>query len=67
MEGLDDKSKQKIDFYTRQFIDAMAEKEVFVGRPWPIWPTHDRISLGSEAEMARFEAAFLQVVREAGV
>ncbi|MEM9176852.1 MAG: pyridoxal phosphate-dependent aminotransferase [Myxococcota bacterium] len=52
---------------TKTFIDAMAQKEVYVGRPWPIWPTHDRISLGSEPEMARFEAAFLQVVREAGV
>ena len=52
---------------TKAFIDAMAEKEVFVGRPWPAWPTHDRISLGSETEMARFEAAFLEVVGEAGV
>ncbi len=24
VEGLDEKTKQKVDFYTRQFVDAMS-------------------------------------------
>ncbi len=48
---------------TQQVIDAMAERGVYIGRPWPVWPTHVRVSLGSEADMARFESAFLEVTR----
>lgn len=48
---------------TQKVIDAMAEKHVYIGRPWPVWPTHVRISVGSEADMKRFERAFLEVVR----
>ena len=45
----------------QQVIDAMAARGVYVGRPWPVWPTHVRISLGSEADLERFEQAFLEV------
>ena len=48
---------------TQEVIDAMAQRGVYIGRPWPAWPTHVRVSLGSEADMARFENAFLDVVR----
>ncbi len=33
VEGLDDKSAQKIDFYTRQFVDAMAPSNFVVTNP----------------------------------
>jgi histidinol-phosphate aminotransferase len=34
-----------------------------VGRPWPVWPTHVRVSIGSAADMERFKEAFLAVVQ----
>ena len=36
-----------------------------VGRPWPVWPTHVRVSIGTDDEMARFEGAFLEVTSAA--
>jgi len=50
---------------TQQVIDEMAARGVYVGRPWPVWPTHVRISLGSADDMKRFEQAFLEVVKPA--
>jgi histidinol-phosphate/aromatic aminotransferase/cobyric acid decarboxylase-like protein len=47
---------------TVQMIDALAKRDVFVGRPWPVWPNHVRVSIGSPEDMKRFEAAFLDVV-----
>jgi histidinol-phosphate/aromatic aminotransferase/cobyric acid decarboxylase-like protein len=42
----------------RQFADAMAANKVIVGRPWPVWPTKVRVTIGTAEEMARFRAAF---------
>jgi histidinol-phosphate aminotransferase len=46
----------------KQVIAAMKEKNVFIGRTWPVWPTFVRISVGTPAEMARFKVAFKQVM-----
>lgn len=46
---------------TKQVIDGLAKHDVFVGRPWPVWPTHVRVSIGSQRDMERFEKAFLAV------
>jgi len=43
-------------------IAAMKQRNVYVGRPWPVWPTHVRVSIGSAADMERFKTAFLEVV-----
>jgi histidinol-phosphate aminotransferase len=43
-------------------IAAMREKNIFIGRTWPIWPNHVRISVGTPAEMARFQTAFKEVM-----
>jgi len=43
-------------------IRAMAGENVFIGRPWPAWPTHARISIGTAEEMERFKAAFLRTM-----
>ena len=43
-------------------IAAMKQRNVYVGRPWPVWPTHVRVSIGSASDMERFKRAFLEVV-----
>ncbi|AKN99881.1 hypothetical protein BXOR1_11135 [Xanthomonas oryzae pv. oryzicola] len=44
------------------FRDDMATHGVFIGRSWPVWRTWSRITVGTEAEMARFKQAFVQVM-----
>jgi histidinol-phosphate aminotransferase len=46
----------------RETIEAMAKLNVFVGRVWPIYPNHVRITVGTQEEMARFQEAFQKVV-----
>jgi histidinol-phosphate aminotransferase len=50
----------------RQFIDAMADKNVYIGRVWPSWPTHVRITVGTRSEMEAFQKAFKQVMEAPG-
>lgn len=47
---------------TQQVIAGMAAKGVYIGRPWPVWPTHVRITVGTRDEMLRFRTAFEQVM-----
>ncbi|MGH2899643.1 MAG: pyridoxal phosphate-dependent aminotransferase [Solirubrobacteraceae bacterium] len=51
---------------TQQVIDGLKAQNVYVGRPWPVWPTHVRISVGSSEELARFKTAFLEVMSASG-
>ena len=46
---------------TQQVIDGLKQRGVYVGRPWPVWPTHVRVSIGTTEEMDRFRNAFLEV------
>ncbi len=46
----------------KQVIAAMQQKNVYIGRTWPIWPNHVRVSVGTPAEMAQFQAAFKEVM-----
>lgn len=41
---------------------AMQQKNVYIGRTWPIWPNAVRITVGTPAEMAQFQDAFKQVM-----
>lgn len=43
--------------------DAMAKQNVFIGRTWPIMPNWVRITVGTQDEMTKFQAAFLKVMR----
>jgi histidinol-phosphate/aromatic aminotransferase/cobyric acid decarboxylase-like protein len=43
-------------------INAMRKENVYIGRPWPVWPTHVRISIGTREEMAKFKVAFSKVM-----
>ncbi len=46
----------------RETIEAMATQNVFVGRVWPTYPNHVRITVGTQEEMARFQEAFHKVM-----
>lgn len=46
----------------RETIAAMAHQNIHIGRVWPIWPTHVRITVGTAEEMERFRTAFHQVM-----
>ncbi len=46
----------------KQVIEAMAAKNVFIGRTWPVWPNAVRVSVGTPTEMAAFKTAFKQVM-----
>ena len=46
----------------RQVIAAMRQQDVFIGRTWPIWPNHVRITVGTPHEMAVFQTAFEKVM-----
>ena len=46
----------------KEVIDAMAEQHVHIGRIWPVWPTHVRITVGTAPEMDQFQAALKKVM-----
>jgi histidinol-phosphate aminotransferase len=46
----------------RQVMAAMQKQDVYIGRVWPVWPNHVRISVGTPAEMAKFQTAFEKVM-----
>ena len=46
----------------KETIKAMAQQNVFVGRVWPLLPTHVRITVGTREEMAHFQQAFQKVM-----
>ena len=48
------------------FSAAMAARGVTIGRSWPIWPQRVRVTVGTEAEMARFREAFEAVTGTPG-
>jgi histidinol-phosphate aminotransferase len=45
----------------QETIDALRKEKVYVGRVWPTWPTHVRVSIGTQTEMNKFKAALLKV------
>jgi histidinol-phosphate aminotransferase len=48
----------------RRLINAMKKEKVYIGRVWPVWPTHARISVGTKEEMAKFKTALLKVMSD---
>jgi histidinol-phosphate aminotransferase len=47
----------------KEVIDAMAKRNVFIGRIWPVWPTNTRITIGTQPEMDTFQEAFQAVMK----
>jgi histidinol-phosphate aminotransferase len=44
-----------------QTVEAMRKQNVYIGRVWPAWPTHVRVTIGTQDEMNKFKAALLKV------
>ncbi len=47
---------------TKEVIAAMQKENVFIGRPWPVWPTHVRVTVGTREEMEKFKVALGKVL-----
>lgn len=47
----------------KEVREAMAKENVLIGRTWPIMPTYVRITVGTQGEMEKFQAAFLKVMK----
>ena len=43
-------------------VNAMRKEKVYIGRVWPAWPTHVRVTVGTSEEMKKFQAGFLKVM-----
>jgi histidinol-phosphate aminotransferase len=45
-----------------EVVKALAAEKVYIGRVWPVWPTHVRVSIGTREEMDKFKAALVKVM-----
>jgi histidinol-phosphate aminotransferase len=45
----------------KEFFQAMAKENVYIGRVWPVWPEWVRVTVGSKDDMAKFKTAFKKV------
>jgi histidinol-phosphate aminotransferase len=45
-----------------EVVAALAEHKVIIGRLWPSWPTHVRVSIGTQDDMDKFKAALAKVM-----
>jgi histidinol-phosphate aminotransferase len=43
-------------------VMALRKEKVYVGRVWQTWPTHIRVTVGTQEEMNKFKAAFSKVM-----
>jgi len=43
-------------------VMAMRKEKVYIGRVWPTWPTHVRVTVGTADEMAKFQTALLKAM-----
>ncbi|MGA2267735.1 MAG: pyridoxal phosphate-dependent aminotransferase [Bryobacteraceae bacterium] len=46
----------------QQIAAALRQDKIYIGRVWPSWPTHVRVTVGTQEEMNKFKAAFLKVM-----
>lgn len=45
-----------------EIVQALAKEKVYIGRVWKAWPTHVRVSIGTQEEMDKFKAALVKVM-----
>lgn len=46
----------------REVMAAMAKRNVYIGRVWPVMPTYVRITVGTRTDMQKFQAAYKEVM-----
>jgi histidinol-phosphate aminotransferase len=46
----------------RELIRAMEAEKIYLGRVWPAFPNHVRVTVGTREEMAKFQAALLKLM-----
>jgi histidinol-phosphate/aromatic aminotransferase/cobyric acid decarboxylase-like protein len=44
-----------------EMVKAFAAEKIFIGRVWPAWPNHARVSIGTPEEMAKFKVAYKKI------
>ena len=47
----------------KEVREAMAKENVLIGRTWPVMPTYVRVTVGTQAEMEKFQTAFQKVMK----
>jgi histidinol-phosphate/aromatic aminotransferase/cobyric acid decarboxylase-like protein len=45
-----------------EIVSALRKEKVVVGRVWPAWPNHVRVTVGLQDEMDKFKTAFAKVM-----
>lgn len=45
-----------------ELVKALADQKVYIGRIWPAWPTKVRVTVGTQEEMNKFQAALAKVM-----
>jgi histidinol-phosphate aminotransferase len=45
-----------------EIVMAMRKEKVYIGRVWSAWPTHVRVTVGTQEEMNKFKMAFAKVM-----
>jgi histidinol-phosphate aminotransferase len=45
-----------------QVVMALRKENIFVGRVWPAWPNHVRVTVGTADEMQKFQTAYKKVM-----
>ncbi len=46
----------------QEIVQALRQEKIYIGRVWPAWPTHVRVTVGTEEEMNKFKTAFHTVM-----
>jgi histidinol-phosphate/aromatic aminotransferase/cobyric acid decarboxylase-like protein len=49
----------------RRLVNALKKEKIYIGRVWPSWPTHARVTVGTRDEMAKFKLAIVKALNEA--
>ena len=45
-----------------EMAKAFLDRKIMIGRVWPAWPTHVRVTVGTQEEMDKFTAALAQII-----